>query len=80
MPTTLDIDIDVLNAAEDPGRREKKSTGQVVSEVVRVALTARHPSESAAESHATHRFRPFPQRGGIVTNELVDRLRESGEY
>ena len=28
------------------------------------------------ESLAVFGFRPFPKRGGVVTNELIDRLRE----
>ena len=26
------------------------------------------------------RFRPLPKRGGIVTNELIDKLREEDAY
>lgn len=79
MRTTLDIDLDVLQAAKDLARREKKSTGQIISGLVRIALTTPAPS-TVAEPKATFGFRPFPKRGGLVTNELIDRLREDDVY
>jgi len=48
----------VLQAAKKPARREKKTTGEVISELARRALT----------------------RGGLVTNELIDTLREDDAY
>lgn len=32
--------------------------------------------ESAREPEAIYGFRPLPKRGGLVTNELIDRLRD----
>ena len=43
MRTTLDIDDDVLHAAKERARREQKTAGQVISELVRQALTAPQP-------------------------------------
>lgn len=83
MRTTLDIDDDVLVAAKERARRERKTAGQVVSELLRLALTAPPaPLGSGAvhESPAVYGFRPFPSRGGIVTNDLIDRLREDDVY
>ena len=74
MRTTLDIDEDVLRAAKEHARREKKTAGAVISELARRALTA--PPRAAREPKALHGFRPFPRRGGIVTNEQIDKLRE----
>jgi hypothetical protein len=79
MRTTLDIDDDVLRAARDLARRQKKTAGRVISELARQALSAT-PAADAKGSKAVHGFRPFPKRGGIVTNELIDRLREDGAY
>lgn len=76
MRTTLDIDDDVLQAAKDLARREKKTAGAVISGLVRRALGASPPGATGQEARALHGFRPFPRRGGIVTNELIDRLRE----
>ena len=81
MRTTLDIDDDVLRAAKDIARREKKTAGMVISELARQALGA-HPAGAAGKAAArlVHGFRPFPKRGGIVTNELIDKLREDDAY
>lgn len=78
MRTTLDIDDDVLLAAKELARREHASTGKIVSDLVRRALT-QPPSSNvgkAREPEQIHGFRPFPSRGGVATNELVDRLRD----
>jgi hypothetical protein len=79
MRTTLDIDSDVLQAAKERARRDKKTTGKVLSELARSALTAL-PQSSVRESKPIHGFRPFPKRGGIITNELIDKLREDDAY
>ena len=75
MRTTVDIADDVLQAAKDRARREHKTTGQVISELARSALTGARTQHSA-EPEPVHGFRPFPKRGGIVTNTLIDQLRE----
>ena len=78
MRTTLDIAEDVLHAAKERARREKKTAGQVISELARRALTA--PASEAREPKARYGFRPFPKRGRIVNNELIDKLREDDSY
>lgn len=78
MRTTLDIADDVLRAAKELARRERKTAGKVISELARRALTA-EPATGRAPK-ALHGFRPFPKRGGIVTNELIDALREEDAY
>ena len=79
MRTTLDIADDVLSAAKERAKRERKTAGQVISELVRQALTA--PQASVVrETKAVHGFRPFPRRGSIVTNELIDQLRNDDAY
>jgi len=80
MRTTLDIDDDVLAAAKERARRHKKTTGEVISELARSALTAPPPERSALQTKDLYGFRPFPKRGGIVTNELIDKLREDDAY
>jgi len=37
---------------------------------------AHRESHSVKEPKAVYGFRPFASRGGIVTNELIDKLRE----
>lgn len=78
MRTTLDIEDDVLVAAKELARRGGTTAGQVISDLVRQALTqsARTTANSAREPAATYGFRPFPSRGGVVSNEQVDKLRD----
>jgi len=80
MRTTLDIDDDVLQAAKERARREGKTAGAVVSELARSALTSGTASSPAGASKSFHGFRPFPKRGGLVTNELIDKLRDEDAY
>lgn len=76
MRTTLDIADDVLRAAKDLARREKKSAGAVISELARRGLAAQSATVPGEEPAEILGFRPFPSRGGVVTNELIDALRE----
>ncbi len=79
MRTTLDIDDDVLQAAKERARREHKTAGQVVSELLRRALTTPPPSR-VREPAPVYGFQPFPSSGRIVTNELIDQLRSDDVY
>jgi hypothetical protein len=79
MRTTLDIEEDVLFAAKDLARREKKTAGQVISELARKGL-AGVEALTAHEPKAIYGFRPFPRDGRIVSNDLINKLREDGEY
>jgi hypothetical protein len=82
MRTTLDIADDVLLAARELARREKKSVGRVISELARRALRAPQPRivAGAPEPEEFFGFRPLPSRGVVVTNELIDRLRAKDIY
>jgi hypothetical protein len=77
MRTTLSIDDDVLAAARERARRTGRPLGEVISDLARRALTgASEPrDEDTSRGHAGP-FRPFPSRGSVVSNELVDALRE----
>jgi len=72
MRTTLDLDEDVLAAVKELDRRHKVSIGKEVSRLVRQALhgTPKPQEESVAG------FKPFPAEGRVVTNDLIDRLRD----
>lgn len=89
MRTTLDISDDVLFAAKDFARRDGKTVGQVVSDLARRALQMPAasvaaegvPSTPAIEDENSMRLRqmgiqPLPSRGGVVTNDTVNTLRE----
>ena len=77
MRTTLDIDDDILQAAKALAKRERKSAGSVISELARKSLTQWVAPGKAKESLAVYGFKPLPKVDGlIVTNEMIDRLRE----
>lgn len=74
MRTTLDIDDDVLTAAKERARAEGRSAGAVISELARKGLAG--PVREAGDPPSFLGIAPLPKRGQVVTNELVDRLRE----
>jgi len=76
MRTTLNIDDDVLQAAEEIARRRNSTTGKVLSELARVTLTGEPvAADSVDEATPFFGFRPFSAAGRVVSNEAVDRLR-----
>ena len=80
MRTTIDIAADVLHAAKERARREKRTIGEIISELARNALNAPPPTTTARAPKALYGLRPFAKRGGIVTNDLIDKLREDDAY
>ena len=85
MRTTLDIDDDILQAAKELARAEKKTAGQVLSELARRGLT-QAPLTGFSEDAASFGFAvqdgwvQLPNRQGVVvTKELVDRLVEEAD-
>ena len=80
MRTTLDISNDVLQAARERARREKTTIGEVISNLARAALTAPVATSAARAPNVVYGFRPFPQRGAVVTHELIDKLRDDDVY
>ncbi len=72
MRTTLDIDDDVLLAAKELAAAQKTTTGQVISELARKALTR------SQEGPAKYRngFRLLPRTGKVITSELIEKLAE----
>ncbi|MBK7003888.1 MAG: antitoxin [Burkholderiales bacterium] len=84
MRTTLDIADDVLFAAKEIAQREKKPLGTIISDLARRAFlnpagaaTGAPAAPPVSERLALYGINPLPSRGGIVSNELVDRLREA---
>jgi hypothetical protein len=79
MRTTLDIADDVLQAAKERAKRERKTIGEMISELARRALTT--PQEPLSkEPKAVYGLKPFARRGGIATNQLINKLREEDAY
>ena len=82
MRTTLDIDEDVLLAAKELAKRQNRSAGWVVSQLLRRAMTgqAGHGKDSkdaGPGSRSVAGFRPFKDGKAVVTNDLVNRLRDA---
>ncbi|HYG65941.1 MAG TPA: CopG family transcriptional regulator [Thermoanaerobaculia bacterium] len=77
MRTTIDIADDVLMAVNERARRQKRSVGELLSELAREALTRRSREEPGAQKpKSLYGFDPLPPRGAAVSNELIDKLRE----
>ncbi len=78
MRTTIDIEPDVLNAAKEIARHRHVAVGHVVSSLMREALTggAAESRESPPDVSVTG-FAPFPDRGVVVTCELIDQIRDA---
>lgn len=87
MRTTLDIAEDVLFAAKEIARREKTSVGRIISDLARQSFARVSGNESSpgsgrkavphmSERLAAYGINPLPRRGTVVSNELIDRLRD----
>jgi hypothetical protein len=72
MRTTLDVEEDVLLAARELAKRRGISVGKALSDLARQALT-RQPT--IATQHGLPVF-PVQPQAGVVTLELVNRLRD----
>ena len=76
MRTTLDVDEDVLQAVKERARRERRTAGEVLSELARAALTGNLRGGEIAETPSFYGFEPFPHRGPAISNAVIDQLRE----
>ncbi|MBV8202273.1 MAG: antitoxin [Acidobacteria bacterium] len=76
MRSTLDIAEDILLAVKERARRQRRSAGEVLSDLARETLTRHGHAGDAAEPEAFHGFQPLPRRGAVISNEMVDRFRE----
>ena len=74
MRTTLDLDDDVLISAKDLARRQKRSAGDVISELARIGLRQTLAATGGA-SEAFLGFEPIASNGRHATNDDVNRLR-----
>ena len=81
MRTTLDIDDDILSAAKELAQRQGSTAGRVLSRLAREALTGSDrqlgsSTLAVTEPSAVYGFRPFPKNGAVVTNELINQLKD----
>ena len=72
MRTTLDLEEDVLLAAREIAKRRGTSIGKVLSELARQALSRQ---DSVPVRNGVPLF-PVQDSAGIITLELVNRLRD----
>lgn len=73
MRTTLDIDVDVLQAAKEIARYEKTSAGRVISDMFRKGFSSRN--EISVKSPAYRNGIPqLPSRGEIITMEHIQKI------
>ncbi|MDR1152329.1 MAG: hypothetical protein LBK72_07635 [Bifidobacteriaceae bacterium] len=79
MRTTLTIADDVLFAAKERARIERRTTGEVLSAMARIGFATHAEAPEAQGSDARLAglgITVLPRRGGLVTQELVNEIRE----
>ena len=72
MRTTLAIDDDILLAAKAIAQQERKSLGEVVSDLARKSL--RRPSSARTRNGVP--LLPVSHLGAVVTLDIVNKLRD----
>ena len=81
MRTTLDLDDEVLAAVKELARRQRVSAGALISRLLRERLSGSldgTPARGGAQPKVNAAgFRPLPRRGTVVSNDLVNILRET---
>ncbi len=73
MRTTLTIDDDVLAKAKEMGAHQRKSVGQVISDLARQTLSSAHPGNRERNGIALLAVRPGSPP---VTLALINQLRD----
>jgi hypothetical protein len=67
----LDIDDDVLEAAKELARSEKRTAGQVISSLARKSLTK---ARQRSKTRLRDGWHALPPGAAILTSEAVERL------
>lgn len=77
MRTTLEIDDDILGAAKELARRERKTAGKVISELARSGIQTHRGKPN---QRIRNGFETLPANERVVTPRLVQKiLEESSE-
>jgi hypothetical protein len=79
MRATLDIDDDLLRATKQRARAERKTAGQLVSELLRQMFTQSPEPLDIGKLEIVDGIPVLPSRGYVVTPELIDRLIEEAD-
>lgn len=78
MRTTIDLESDVLAAAKELARQQHTSVSKIISQLARRGLIGTPAPQSVSrQAPIGPGFEPFPARGVIVSNKLIDRLRDA---
>ncbi len=77
MKTTLDIDDDVLQAANQLSAREEQPAGKLISEWARRGM--RDWARQRPQPLVVNGFEILPAQGRVVTDALVRQLLDEGE-
>ena len=77
MRTMFNIDDDVLAAVRDMANRERVTTGQAVSRLLRRALVGDLVASPKNTVDSPSGFRALPAGDKVVTNEDINRLRDA---
>ena len=73
MRTTLDIDKDVLQAVKELAAYERTTAGRVISDLAKRGL--KQPTKPGVREKVRHGIRMLPNRDEIITNALIDKIR-----
>lgn len=73
MRTTLDIEEDVLQAAKELAEYEGTSAGKVISRLARKGLIGNDRPRKMTYRNGVP---ILPSRGVIITNEMINKIRE----
>ena len=80
MKMTIHIDDVVARAVLERAARDGASAGRILSGLARQALNTMNSAAPAEIPRVVLGFRPFPKRGQVVTNEIIDSLRMGDVY
>ena len=73
MRTTLDIEEDVLQAAKELAEYEGTTAGKIISRLARKGLIG---DDKPRQMKYRNGVPILPSRGRIITNELINRIRD----
>jgi hypothetical protein len=74
MRTTLDIDDDILTAAKELAQRDRRTAGEMISELARRGLTASIVQKKRPVMRSGVPI--LPSRGKLITLEHIQRIRD----
>ena len=75
MRTTLDLDDDVLISAKEMARRQRRTAGEIISELARIGLRQTVAADAGHVAEEFLGFEPIPPGATAATNDEVNRLR-----